>query len=122
MEQIETEIIEWLVARLADNDPIREQLREAKISAREFTAGAGAFPFRVIGPGPAEPAGEPSYVDGPEIRTPEMASGALVTLDLAGGVPNSLEIWSYADDYPIGRHPTNFVPAEPPKSNLIDLR
>ena len=51
-----------------------------------------------------------------------MASGALVTLHLAGDVPNSLEIWSYAGDYPIDRHPTSFVLAVPPKSNVIDLR
>lgn len=45
-----------------------------------------------------------------------------MTLHLAGNVPNYFEIWSYANDYPIDRHPTDFVLVEPPRANIIDLR
>jgi len=123
MKQLEIELIDWFCARMDDADPVRIQLLGAEISAREFTAGGGAF--LTLRPASVEPRssnGEPTYIDGPEIQTPEMASGALVTLHLAGDVADSLEIWSYAGDYPVDRHPTEFVLVEPRKANLIDLR
>src|SRR4051812_24265250 len=102
MKQLEPEIIEWFVARLDDGDPIRQQLRRAEISAREFTSGGGAFlSLRLSSAERGSSRGEPTYIDGPEIQSAEMASGALVTLHLAGGVADSLEIWSYAGDYPV---------------------
>ena len=123
MKQLETALVEWFVARLDVSDPIRQQLRSAVISAREFTSGGGAFlTLSLASAQPGSSSGQPTYIDGPEIQTPEMASGALVTLHLVGGVAESFEIWSYAGDYPVDRHPIEFVLAEPRKANLIDLR
>lgn len=122
MKQLEPEIIEWFVARLADGDPIRQQLPSAEISAREFTSGGGAFlSLRLNSAESGLNRGEPTYIDGPEIQSPEMASGALVTLHLAGGIADSLEIWSYAGDYPVDRHPVEFSLVMPREANLIDL-
>jgi len=123
MKQLETGLIEWFVARLDDSDPIRQQLRSAEISAREFTSGGGAFlSLRISSIQRSSSNGEPTYIDGPEIQSPELASGALVTLHLAGGVADSIEIWSYAGDYPVDRHPVEFDLVMPPGANLIDLR
>jgi hypothetical protein len=123
MKQLEIEIVRWFVTRLGDDDPIREQLRHAEVSAREFTSGGGVFlALQTQGRGPSESSGKPTYIDGPEIQTPELASGALVTLHLLDDIPSSFEIWSYANDYPIDRHPRDFVLVEPRKANLIDLR
>lgn len=123
MKQLENEILRWFVTRLSEDDPVRKQLCHAEVSAREFTSGGGVFlTLKAAGPKPSDHVAEPTYIDGPQIRTPEMASGALVTLHLAGEVPIYLEIWSYANDYPIDRHPNAFSLVEPPRANLIDLR
>jgi hypothetical protein len=123
MKQLEDEILRWFVTRLAEDDPVRKQLCNAEVSAREFTSGGGVFlTLKVAGLEPSDQGAEPTYIDGPEIRTPEMASGALVTLHLAGEVPSYLEIWSYANDYPIDRHPNDVALVEPQRANLIDLR
>ena len=47
-------------------------------------------------------------INGPAITSPELQSGALVTLWLTGGQVSSLEIWSCASDYPQDRHPHPF--------------
>ena len=78
--------------------------------------------LKAAGPKSSDHVAEPTYIDGPQIRTPEMASGALVTLHLAGEVPIYFEISSYANDYPIDRHPNDFALVELPRANLIDLR
>ena len=123
MKQLENEILRWFVSRLAEDDPVRKQLCHAEVSAREFTSGGGVFlTLKAAALKPPDQGAAPTYVDGPEIRTPEMASGALVTLHLTGEVPSYFEIWSYSNDYPIDRHPNEFSLVEPPGANLIDLR
>jgi len=123
MKQLEDEILRWFVTRSAEGDPVRKHLCYAEVSAREFTSGGGVFlTLRGAGLTPSDQGAEPTYIDGPEIRTPEMISGALVTLHLADGIPRYFEIWSYANDYPVDRHPNDFALVEPPRSNLIDLR
>ena len=79
MKQLEIEILRWFVTRLAEDDPIRSQLCQAEVSAREFTSGGGAFlTLQSVGLKPSEQSGAPTYIDGPEIRAPEIPSGALV--------------------------------------------
>jgi hypothetical protein len=122
MNQLEVAIIDWFLARLPADEAVCEQLRTAKVAAREFTAGAGAFlTLQVAKAESVAPGDQRSYIDGPEIQSPEMTSGALATLHIERGVASSLEIWSYAGDYPHGEHPKVFVLVEP-KMNLIDLR
>ena len=63
MKQLETGLIEWFVARLDDGDPIRQQLRSAEISAREFTSGGGAFlSLRLSSVQPSSSNGEPTIL------------------------------------------------------------
>jgi hypothetical protein len=123
MKPLETELVEWFVARLADEPALRAQLHQAEVVERDFTAGGGAFlTLQAMGVKLTARSGEATYIDGPEIRAPEMASVALATLHLVGGAPSYIEIWSYANDYPHDRHPTDFVLVEAPTTNLIDLR
>jgi hypothetical protein len=122
MNELEAEVIDWFVSRTGADAALREQLRRAKISAREFSSGGGVFLSLVFLDGdPAPREDSSSYIDGPEIRSPEMAAGALVTLHLENGVASSFEIWSYAGDYPLDDHPKHFILVEP-QGNNIDLR
>lgn len=108
MQNLEATIIDWFISRLGPADfKLREQLAQASIVKREFTAGAGVF--LTLSTGADAPQTEPAdrlSIDGPGLRSPEMAEGALVTLHLSGGFAHSLEIWSYSGDYPVDRHPT----------------
>jgi hypothetical protein len=123
MHDLEIAIIDWFVARLKPVDEaVRPQLAAARIVEREFTAGAGAYlALESVAGEVQRQSSEVSYIDGPELRSPEMTEGALVTLHFLGGVANSFEIWSYAGDYPTDRHPREFVLVEP-KMNHVDLR
>jgi hypothetical protein len=119
MQQLEASIIAWFVARFGDsNAELRQQLAHATVSAREFTSGAGVFLSLGNAANAQVQGGKPSCVDGPEIRSPEMSAGALATLHLANGLPGSIEIWSYAGDYPTNRHPVEFTLVEPPFNSV----
>ena len=123
MQDLEIAIIDWFIERLNPTDEtLRTHLAAARIAKREFTSGAGAFiTLESDGREVQRQSNEVSYIDGPELRSPEMTEGALVTLHFLGGVASSFEIWSYAGDYPTDRHPREFVLVEP-KMNYVDLR
>lgn len=123
MHNLEAAIVAWFITKFGADDPeLRRQLEASKVVEREFTSGGGVFLTLNAGKAAASRrAGEISSLDGPEIRTPEMSEGALVTLHFNGGLAGSFEIWSHAGDYPTDRHPADFILVEP-KINHVDLR
>ena len=102
----------------ASNSALREQLELARVSDREFTSGGCVFlRLGYQGNTPLKYGGSVSYLDGPEIQSPEMSTGALATLHFTGGIATSIEIWSYSNDYPISRHPNDFILVKPRINN-----
>ena len=101
---------------------LRRQLEGASIVEREFTSGGGVFLSLEVREGaPIRTPGDEFCLDGPEIRASELECGALASIHFSNGRASCIEIWSYANDYPIGRHPISFSLVEPDIS-LIDLR
>jgi hypothetical protein len=123
MSDLEGSVVGWFAARSgASNPALRQQLAQASVSEREYTSGAGVFLSLSYAAGLSpQPCSQASYLDGPEIQSPEMSSGALATLHFINGVASSIEIWSYAGDYPIDRHPKEFTLVEP-QVNTVNLR
>ena len=122
MRDLETEIIAWFVAKCEVTAPaIVQQLKDASILKREFTSGAGAFLTLKPSASASQQKGSSLFaIDGPEVRSPEMSDGALVTLHVKQGVVSSFEIWSYAGDYPHNQHPKEFSLVES-KMNYVGL-
>lgn len=107
LHTLESAVLTWLAEACPE---LRQQLQHAQISEREFTNGGGVF-LSLSLPSEARPLPDSSdaeWIDGPAIASPELQSGALVTLWLTGGQVSSLEIWSCASDYPQDRHPHPF--------------
>jgi hypothetical protein len=125
VDALESALLAWFIANRGARDPaLGSQLRNATVTGRQFTSGGGAFlELQVLdgGENVARILGLGSYVDGPEIQSPELCVGALATVHISEGMVKSLEIWSYAGDYPTERHPSVFVLAEP-KVNHIEQR
>lgn len=122
MRVLEREILAWFIERHGAAYPeLKAQLEAVVRLSPAFTAGAGAFISLEV------PSALPrckivgTYIDGPELRSPEMTSGALVSLHLSEGAASSIEIWSYAGDYPEDRHPSEFAFVEP-QVNEVYLR
>ena len=107
LHTLESAVLAWLAEA---NLELRQQLQHAQVSEREFTNGGGVFLHLTL-PSDASPlpnCSDAEWIDGPAIESPELQSGALVTLWLTGGQVSSLEIWSCASDYPQDRHPHPF--------------
>ena len=123
MQAIEVAIVGWFIENFGERCPeLRRQLEVASIVEREFTSGGGVFLSHEVREGaPIRTPGEEFRLDGPEIRASELECGALASIHFSNGRASCIEIWSYANDYPIGRHPTGFSLVEP-DINLIDLR
>ena len=104
---LENAVLAWLAEAFPD---LRQQLQQAQVSEREFTNGGGVFLSLSLPPEatPLASSGDTEWLDGPAMASPELQSGALVTLWLVGGRVSSLEIWSCASDYPQDRHPHLF--------------
>ena len=107
LHTLESAVLAWLAEA---NPELRQQLQHAQVSEREFTKGGGVFLSLSLPPEarPLPSSGDTAWIDGPAITSPELQSGALVTLWLTGGQVSSLEIWSCASDYPQDRHPHPF--------------
>ncbi len=104
---LESAVLAWLAQAFPE---LRQQLQHAQVSEREFTHGGGVFLYLSL-PSEARPlpgSSDAEWIDGPAIESPELQSGALVTLWLTGGQISSLEIWSCASDYPQDHHPHPF--------------
>ena len=115
---LELAILNWLGAGWPQ---LQNQLQQAQVIAREFTNGGGVF-VKLAVPAPCEPALDLGQIlDGPEIHSPELQHGALVTLWLTGGQIDCLEIWSCGSNYPADRHPDAFTLLEA-RMKRIDLK
>ena len=123
MGNLETSVIGWFITKVGASDPaLRQQLAQASISEREYTSGAGVFlSLSYAANAPLPPCTHHASLDGPEIRSPEMSAGALATLHFTNGLASSIEIWSYAGDYPTDGHPREFSLVDP-QLNIVDLR
>ena len=108
LHPLESAVLAWLAEA---NPELRQQLQHAQVSEREFTNGGGVF-LHLTQPSDAKPlpncSSDAAWIDGPAMTSPELQSGALITLWLTGGQVSSLEIWSCASDYPQDRHPHPF--------------
>jgi hypothetical protein len=128
MSTLENAILTWYAQQQGSSIPgLVEQLSAVRIGEREFTGGGGAFLTLEVDPGiviahPITLGTGIFALDGPEIRSPELQSGALTTLHIARhGALGSIEIWCYSNDYPTGQHPSEFVLIEA-QGNYVDLR
>lgn len=126
MDRLARELLAWFSERFARSVPgLADQIAAVSIGASEFTKGGGAFITLHVPPKCARVVlGGPEVValDGPEIRAPELESGALATLFVnTNGEIGSIEVCAYAGDYPLDRHPAMFTLHEP-QINYIDLR
>ena len=107
LHTLENAVLTWLAEACPE---LHQQLQHAQVSEREFTKGGGVFLSLSLPPEamPLPSSGDTERIDGPAITSPELQSGALVTLWLTSGQVSSLEIWSCASDYPQDRHPHPF--------------
>jgi hypothetical protein len=128
MNRLEVAIVNWFSARLGPDIPgLAEQLASARLGGCEFSNGGGAFLTLQVAAADASAhrialSGSVTALDGPEIRSPELESGALATLHVdPNGVLSSVEIWCYSNDYPVGRHPNQFTLVEA-EGNYLDMR
>jgi hypothetical protein len=113
-QPLETALIAWFRAALAKDFPtLASRMGAARVARREFTAGAGALcQLESDFDGLAGVELLSHRVDGPVIRSPDIAGDAWVTLQVLDGIPHSLEIWAPGTDYPIERHPKVFALVE----------
>ena len=76
---LESAVLAWLAEALPE---LRQQLQHAQVSEREFTGG-GVFLHLTL-PSDAKPlpncSSDAEWIDGPAMTSPELQSGALVTL------------------------------------------
>ena len=76
---LESAVLAWLAEALPE---LRQQLQHAQVSEREFTNGGGVFLYLSL-PSEARPlpgSSDAEWIDGPAMTSPELQSGALVTL------------------------------------------
>lgn len=128
MDDLDRVLLRWFSERFGLAVPgVGEQLAAARVGEREFTGGGGAFLTLDVD---AETArahrialnSGATVFDGPEIRSPELESGALATLHVdPNGVLSYVEVWSYSNDYPVGRNPAEFTLVEA-DGNYVDMR
>jgi hypothetical protein len=128
MDNLESALVRWFSDRLGPAIPgLSEQLAAARAGEREFSNGGGAFVTLQVATSAATVHrialnDGATALDGPEIRSPELESGALATLHVdPDGVLRSVEIWCCSNDYPVGRHPNEFILVEA-DVNYVDMR
>lgn len=111
IHSLESALLDWFRAALTPDFPsLANRLAGARVVSREYTAGAGALcrlesDFDDL----ARVDRLSQRVDGPVIRSPDMAGDAWVTLQVRDGIPHAIEIWAPGADYPIDRHPKVFA-------------
>lgn len=128
MDDLERAIVTWFSDRFGAATPgLVAQASVARAGEREFTDGAGVFvPLHmdagIAGTNRIALGDGVTALDGPQIRSPELETGALATLHVdPNGILRSIEIWCYSNDYPVGRHPTPFTLVEA-EGNYVDAR
>jgi hypothetical protein len=91
--RLERAIMSWI----ADREPLLATgLRNAMVIRREHS-GSGSYTYL------SEPkgAGHPDRVNGPQIKSLYLSSGAGSTLWLRNGAPDVLEVYAFGDDLTI---------------------
>jgi len=94
----ENALLEWY--RNHSDGRVRELLARCTVGDIEYT-GVGLFMTLTV---PACPAGptDVDVVSGPEIESPEIPHGAGSVLFVSDGIPETIEVFTYAAKFPVG--------------------